>query len=102
MPAYVEAVVGREHAAVKDLERRFEQRWAGTLQDHRAFLRKGGGEWPVAWTTREAQIDRLPPGRTGCDGKAGDACLLKKPPTGQRVSEPPAALPIHASLPVIF
>src|SRR5712675_3104237 len=40
VPAHVEAITGREHALIKNLERRFEQRRAGTLQEHGALLRK--------------------------------------------------------------
>jgi hypothetical protein len=44
VPAYVEAIIGREHAMIKDLERRLEQRGAGTLQEHGALLREAGDQ----------------------------------------------------------
>src|ERR1700738_1818767 len=40
VPAHVEAISGREHALIKNLERRFEQRRAGPLQEHGSLLRK--------------------------------------------------------------
>ena len=40
MPAHVEAIIGGEHAAVEDLERRLQQRRPGALQEQWLLLRK--------------------------------------------------------------
>ncbi len=56
VPPHVESIIGREHTLIKDLERRFEQGWPGTLQQHRPLL------WEVcqlAPTVREGKLDDL-------------------------------------------
>jgi len=58
VPAHVKAIIGGEHAPVKDLERSFEQGRAGTLQEHGAFLRKVRDQFTPAIVERQLEERR--------------------------------------------
>src|SRR6266540_2236292 len=77
VPADVELVVGREDAAVEDLERRLEQRRPRALQDHRRLLREG----------RRQRPSRGPPG----SGSSIDGPAQAEPETSASPPRPPPA-----------
>ena len=87
MPADIELIVGREDALIEDFERRFEQRRARTLQNHRALLRKGRGYRSFARTAGQWQLNqRLRQGRPGCERQARRTGVAEQPSPGECVT----------------
>src|SRR5918993_3541288 len=82
MPAYVELVIGREDAAVEDLERRLEQRRPRALQDHRVLLREGRRQRALPRSAGQRQLDRWAgPGGPGHERKASGPGLSQEGPS---------------------
>src|ERR1700733_11660962 len=79
VPAHVESIIGSKYAPIKHLKRRFQQRWAGTLQQH----------GPLLWKVRD-QLS-LPVDK----GKLNRRCRHRTP---HRFTEQPHhANPTHVS-----
>src|SRR5258708_12230516 len=94
MPTHVEAIVGGEHALVKNLERRFKQRRTNTLQQHRSLLRKVRDQ--LALAVAEGKLDERRRHRVPC--RCTEQSRQAEPARTAAKSPPPSQLSLSLSL----